>query len=272
MMHKNLCALFLAVLLLCLGACALAASERLNIYIDKQALLAHDVSAAEIRVRPEDKVRVTRHSLWPHDEEGTAFTLFVEIQNMSAEKIVLDNNWLYACRANREDLAVANIDKSDDPLDWVTRIVYPGQKVVIHAGIWPWLARTGKNDFREIYGLSDFARRIRQAEVLRLRFDYRGSESTAKCYPVDIEADAWIEDGTIYFETTNATDQPAEYYHIGVIVCDKDGRIIDLLSTVYTDDAVIAPGETLSIKKALQPYITPEMAEGATFEVFAYTL
>ena len=260
------------MLLLCVGSHAQAKEERLNIYLNKEALLAHDVNAADIRIRPEGKVRVTRHSLWPHDEDGTAFTLFVEIENTSDEKIVLDNNWLYACKANRDEIAVANTDSSDDPMDWPTRVVYPGEKVVIHAGILPWLARTGEKNFREIYGLSDFAGRIRQAKVLRLRFEHRGNDSYAKCYRVDIEANAWIDGNMLFFETANNTNETVEYYHAGVIVSDKEGRIIDLLSTFYVDDAKIEPGQTLSIQKELQPYITPEMIDGATFEVFAYTL
>ena len=271
MMQKRFFAILLTTLLLCFSAHAQAASsERLNIYIDKGALLAHDISAADIRIRPEEGVVVTRHSLWPHDEDGNAFTLFVEIQNLSFEKLVLDDNWLYACRASRADIAVANIDASEDPIDYVTRVVYPGQKAVVHAGIWPRLERTGKDAFQEIYGLSDFAKHIRRADLLRLRFNYHGLESAVKCYPVDIEADAWIDSGTLHFETTNTADQPAEYYHIGVIVSDSQGRIIDLLSTVYTDDAVLEPGQTLSLQKELQPYITEDMTGGATFEVFAY--
>ena len=40
-------------------------AQKLNIYMDKEALLSHDVSSADIRIRPEGMVRVTRHSLWP---------------------------------------------------------------------------------------------------------------------------------------------------------------------------------------------------------------
>ena len=269
---RKLFFILLTALLLCAVSQAQAKEQRLNIYLSKEALLAHDVDAAPICIRPEGKVRVTRHSLWPHDEEGTAFTLFVEIENTSDEKIVLDNNWLYSCKANRDEIAVANIDSSDDPLDWVSRVVYPGEKVVIHGGIWPWLARTGKTTFRQIDGLSDFAGRIRQAKILRLRFEHRGNDSHAKGYRVDIEADAWIDGDTICFETTNRSDETVEYYHAGVIVSDREGRIIDLLANFYVDEAKLEPGQTLSLRKALQPYITPEMIEGATFEVFAYTL
>ena len=81
---------FLLLVLLCVTAISAQASQMLNIYIEKEALLAHDVSAADIRIRPEGMVRVTRHSLWPWDEAGEKWSMFVEIENISSEKIVID--------------------------------------------------------------------------------------------------------------------------------------------------------------------------------------
>ena len=266
-MLKRICSFLLLVSFL-LALCAHAqAADKLNIYIDKAALLSHDVGAADIRVRPEEKVRVTRHSLWPWDEEGSAFTLFVEIENTSDEKIVFDDDWLYACKTDRED-----IDFIFGAISAPPHVLQPGEKLVLHAGAAPWLVSNGNKGNDEILGLSTFARRIRQAKILRLRFEYRGNQSGWERLPTEIDARAWIEDGTLYFETTNASDQTAEYYSVGVIVSDRDGRIIDLLCTRNIDEAVIAPGETLTLEKALQPYITPEMTDGATFEVFAYSL
>lgn len=44
--------LALAALMIAMTACA-QASQKLNLYIDKDAMLAQDVAAADIRIRPE---------------------------------------------------------------------------------------------------------------------------------------------------------------------------------------------------------------------------
>ena len=75
------CRILALVALMVTMAAPAQASQKLNIYIDKDAFLAHDTSAADIRIRPEGMVRVTRHSLWPWDEAGTQWSLFVEIEN-----------------------------------------------------------------------------------------------------------------------------------------------------------------------------------------------
>lgn len=100
----------------------------LNIYIDKQAILAHDISAADIRIRPEGMVRVTRHSLWPWDEEGAKWSMFVEIENTSDEKIVIDEDWLVACKTNRDEIATA-----DYIFNYTTKTLNPGEKIVLYA-------------------------------------------------------------------------------------------------------------------------------------------
>lgn len=260
--------LLAALALLSISPCALA-GELINVYIDKAAMLAHEEPAANLRIRPEGMVRVTRHSLWPWDEAGSAFSLLAEIENTSDEKIVIDEDWLIACRRNRDVIAQA-----DFALDYTSRVIYPGERIVIHAGVKDWQAPVGYHDvtdFETVYGLSSFARSIRGADILRLRLETRGAQSSQELSRINVDGLAWIEDGVLYFEAVNNSEKPVAYHQIGVIVSDAQGRLIDVLSTSYARGAGIHPGETLSIEKPLQPYITEDMAAGASFELFAYT-
>ena len=262
-------AIILALLFMLAVAPSALAGQLLNVYIDKADMLARLAPASDIRVRPENMVRVTRHSLWPWDEANSAFSLFVELENTSDEKIVVDEDWLYACTKRREDIA-----KAAFALDYTVNVIHPGERIVVHAGVKDWQSPTDYHDvtdFETVSGLSSFAASIRKADILRLRFDTRGSKSTREARSTAIDARAWIENGTLFFEAENRTSETAVYYQTGVIVSGTDGSIIDILSLSYADGAVISPGETLAVSKPLQPYITDEMAEGASFEIFAYT-
>ena len=267
-MKKWLAAILLLVL--CLTAISAQASQMLNIYIDKDAFLAHDISSADIRIRPEGMVRVTRHSLWPWDEEGTQWSLFVEIENTSKEKIVVDDTWLIACKANRDEIATADyvLDATDNVLD-------PGERTVLYAGVEEWMMPTDYHDvseFKAVEGLSEFAGKIRRADILRLRLNTRGGESTANWAKEDVNARVWIENGKTCFEMVNDTQQPMAFRTIGVLVSDACGRLMDVLRFSYARGAQAQPGETIAFEKALQPYITDEMAADAQFETFAFSM
>ena len=256
--------------LLCLTAISAQASQKLNIYIDKDAFLAHDISAAEIRIRPEGRVRVTRHSLWPWDEEGTQWSLFVEIENASDEKIVIDDTWLIACKANRDEIAAAEyaFEVTDNVLD-------SGERAVLFAGVEDWMMPKDHHDvtdFTAIQGLSSFAGKIRRAQILRVRLDTRGDESSANWPRADADAKAWIDGNKICFEMTNDTEETIAFHTIGVTVCDENGRLMDVLQSEYSRGAQVHPGETIAFEKELQPYITSEMAESAQLEVFAHLM
>ena len=262
--------LILTLLFLMTSAPHALAGQLLNVYIDKNAMLAHEVPAPNIRIQPEGMVRVTRHSLWPWDKSGSAYSLLVEIENTSNEKIVIDEDWLIACRHSREVIAEARY-----ALDYTTNVIEPGEKIILHAGVKDWQAPTDYHDvtdFKTIYGLSAFAESIQSADILRLRLETRGAQSSQQRNRINVDSHAWIEDGILYFEAVNNTEASVNYYQIGVIVSDAQGRLIDLLSTSYAQGAGIHPGETLSAEKPLQPYITNEMASGARFEMFAYTI
>lgn len=265
---RRLIAAFALLLLLSVSSSALA-GEMLNVYLNKADMLAHKIPSSDIRIRPEEAVRIIRHSLWPWDESGSAFSLFVELENTSNEKLVIDEDWLIACKQNRDEIAWA-----DFALDYTCNVVYPGERIVIHAGVKDWQAPLDYHDvteFKTVHGLSSFAKSIRKADILRLRLDTRSTQSTLQRFCTAVDARAWIENGILCFEAVNNTDAPVAYYQIGVIVSDAQGRLIDVLSTSYARGTGILPGETLTAQKALQPYITADMAEHASFEYFAYT-
>ena len=257
-MAKKVLALALLTALLCAPAVSAQAGRLLNIYLDKDALLACDVSAAEIRIRPEGMVRVTRQALWPWDGEGTQWSLLAEIENTSLEIIVIDEDWLYACKKNREE-----IGRLDYALYCTTNTLLPGERALVTAGVEPRVRDVGQSVTDEALGLAQFAGKIRQAKVLRLRFDTRGSESGAYWKPLDVDARAWIEGGALHFEATNSADEPLSFRTIGAVACDGEGRLMDMILTSH--DRVpsgVAPGETLEIEKPLAPYITDEMIDG----------
>lgn len=260
----------LLMILLCSVSFSAQAAQKLNIYLDKDALLAHDISAADIRIRPEGMVRVTRHSLWTWDDEGTKWSMFVEIENISNEKIVIDEDWLVACKANRDEIASAEgaFAMTDNVLD-------PGERTVLYAGIDPWQMPKDYHDvtdFEAVEGLSAFADKIKRAEILRVRLETRGNTSTQNWAKADVKGKTWIEAGKSCFEMINETDHEVAFRTIGVIVRDTEGRLMDVLSTSYSRGAKAMPGEKIEIQKPLPSYVTQEMADGAQFEVFAFLM
>lgn len=270
-MRKFMVCILLAALLSAI-ICSAQAAEKLNVYIEKNAILAHDISAADIRIRPEGMVQVTRHSLWPWDEDGTKWSMFVEIENISDRKIILDESYLIACKANREEFASA-----DYVFRYPTSILCPGEKVVLHAGAYPYVQTKRNNadvsvDVWDVEGLSDFADKIRRAEILRVRLEVRSNQSTQAWATMMIEPKIWIEDRTLYFEWTNVTEETNDFRTIGAVVCDKDGRVIDVIESTYSRGAVAKAGEILRFQKELPPYVTQEMIDCAAFEPYAFTM
>lgn len=268
-MKKGMLAALLA-LLLCTAAFSAQAAQKLNIRMDKEALLAHEISAAEMSVRPEGLVRVTRHSLWPWDEAGEKWSMFVEIENISEGKIVIDEDWLIACKANRDE-----IDTADYIFDYTTNTIGPGEKTVLYAGAYPYVQTKRNNadallDVWDVEGMADFAGRIRQAESLNIRLEVRGNQSTQNWPAVAIVPKIWIDGRTLYFEWINDTGERIEFRTIGAVVSDGEGRIIDVIRDTYSRRGVVEPGGTISIQKELAPYITQEIIGGAYFDAFAY--
>lgn len=261
--------LVLAALMLIMTAPALA-GQKLNLYLDKDAMLAHDVAAADIRIRPEGMVRVTRHALWPWGEEGTQWSMFVEIENTSAERIVIDEDWLIACRANRDEIATA-----DYVFEYTTNRFGPGEKIVLYAGAYPYARAKHANadaelDVWDVEGLFDFAGRIRQAELLRVRLDTREAGENRNWAAVAMEPKVWIEGRSLCFEWINDTDEPIEFRTVGAVMTDAQGRIVDVVRATSSRTGAVAPGEALRFEKTLAPYVTQEMIDGAAFQAYAY--
>ena len=267
--HLALILLLMTLLLMSMVSSAQAA-QKLNIYLDKEALLACDMPAEDIRIRPEDMVRVTRHALWPWDEAGTKWSMFVEIENTSDEKIVIDEDWLVACKGNRDE-----IETADYIFDYTTNRFDPGEKIVLYAGAYPY-AQTKRTqadatlDTWDVEGMSDFAARIRQAQILRVRLETRGDESSQNWRAVPIEPKVWIEGRTIHFEWTNTTEETLGFRTIGAVKNDEADRIIDVICLTHSRGAVAAPSETLAFEKTLSPYISQQMIDDASFDTFAF--
>ena len=271
MMRKVIVCTLLSALL-GLSICIAQAAEKLNIYMDKDALLVHDISAAEIRIRPEDMVRVTRHSLWPWDEDGTKWSMFLELENISDENVIIDESYLIACKANREEIASA-----DYVFRYPTSILQPGEKVILHAGAYPYVQGKRNNadvslDVWDVEGLSDFAGKIRQAKILRIRLEVRGNQSTQAWQAMTIEPKIWIEDRTLYFEWMNTTEETQDFRTIGAVMNDAEGRMIDVIESTHSRGAIVAPGEMLRFQKELAPYVTQEMIDCAAFEPYAFMM
>lgn len=268
-MKKIVRAIILSAILL-LGVAPAQAAEKLNIYIDKAALLACDAGEENIRISPEGMVQVTRCALWPWDEAGTQWSMFAELENISQEKIVIDETWLIACKANRDEIATAPyVFFATD------NIMEPGERVVLHAGAYPYVKNKGTAadvalDTWDVEGLEDFAGRIRQAQKLRVRLEVRGNQSTQNWAAVEIEPKIWIENRTLHFEWTNETEETLQFHTIGAVVCDEQGQIIDVIKARCSGDAIAEPGETLRYEKELAPYVTQEMMNGASFEPYAF--
>lgn len=262
----------LTLMLLCAVSFSAQAAQKISIYIDKEAILAHEISLDDRDIRPEGMVRVVRHSLWPWDEAGTKWSMFVEIENISDQKIVIDENRLIACKANRSEIASAEyiFACSDNTMD-------PGEKIVLYAGAYPYPRDKRNNadvahDIWDIEGLEDFAGRIRQAEVLCIRLDTRGEESSQNWPTMEIKPETKMDRNVLAFSWTNETSEFADFRTIGAIVSDGEGRIVDVICLSHSRGASAAPGETLTFEKELSPYITQEMADGAMFEAFAFQM
>lgn len=268
-MKKAAAILLLAMLLAGLSVCA-QAKEMINFYIHRDTLLLCDLGEGRILSYPDDRLRITRTSLYPWDKDATKHSLMVEVQNISDEKIVIDEDWLFACDLSREKQT-----ETSRVFDLTTNVLQPGERCVLFSGVYPYAkARHRDTDISlgepTVEGMADFSGYIRYAMYLRIRLETRGEESTLDWAPVPVDADVWIEDGKICFEMTNSTGETQAFRTIGAVVSERNGRLTDVLMETYARGAVVAPGETFHAEKALPPYFTQKMIDGATFKVFAY--
>ena len=265
---------------LCMMLCVCAsgmAGTMFNVCLSKECLTEQEAANQAIQTKPEG-FKVTRQSVIPWDDAGERWSVLVELENVSEEAITIDNTWLIACNARKEELARWSVPAIDGAFWKTNRTVRPGERVVLFAGtdeVKTWIADWETKETVEKTvspaGLGAVAEKIRQAARLQVRFDARVASET-KGHLENVEAaKAWIADGKLHLETTDAFD-PKGFTALSVIVTDSEGRMLDALQNSVADHPGLLEDGRFSAWKALAPYITEEMGQNAIFEVTGYKI
>lgn len=265
---------------LCMMLCVCAsgmAGTMFNVCLSKECLTEQEAANQAIQTKPEG-FKVTRQSVIPWDDAGERWSVLVELENVSEEAITIDDTWLIACNAREEELARWSVPAIDGAFWKTNRTVRPGERVVLFAGtdevktwITDWETKETVEKTVSPAGLSAVAEKIRQAARLQVRFDARVASET-KGHLENVEAaKAWIADGKLHLETTDAFD-PKGFTALSVIVTDSEGRMLDALQGSVADHPGLLEDDRFSAWKALAPYITEEMGQNAIFEVTGYKI
>lgn len=265
---------------LCMMLCVCAsgmAGTMFNVCLSKECLTEQEAANQTIQTKPEG-FKVTRQSVIPWDDAGERWSVLVELENVSEEAITIDYTWLIACNAREEELARWSVPAIDGAFWKTNRTVRPGERVVLFAGtdeVKTWIADWETKETVEKTvspaGLGAVAEKIRQAARLQVRFDARVASET-KGHLENVEAaKAWIADGKLHLETTDAFD-PKGFTALSVIVTDSEGRMLDALQDSVADHPGLLEDGCFSAWKALAPYITEEMGQNAIFEVTGYKI
>lgn len=265
---------------LCMMLCVCAsgmAGTMFNVCLSKECLTEQEAANQAIQTKPEG-FKVTRQSVIPWDDAGERWSVLVELENVSEEAITIDDTWLIACNAREEELARWSVPAIDGAFWKTNRTVRPGERVVLFAGtdevktwITDWETKETVEKTVSPAGLSAVAKKIRQAARLQIRFDARVASET-KGHLENVEAaKAWIADGKLHLETTDAFD-PKGFTALSVIVTDSEGRMLDALQDSVADHPGLLEDGCFSAWKALAPYITEEMGQNAIFEVTGYKI
>lgn len=265
---------------LCMMLCVCAsgmARTMFNVCLSKECLTEQEAANQAIQTKPKG-FKVTRQSVIPWDDAGERWSVLVELENVSEEAITIDDTWLIACNAREEELARWSVPAIDGAFWKTNRTVRPGERVVLFAGtdeVKTWIADWETKETVEKTvspaGLSAVAKKIRQAARLQVRFDARVASET-KGHLENVEAaKAWIADGKLHLETTDAFD-PKGFTVLSVIVTDSEGRMLDALQDSVADHTGLLEDGRFSAWKALAPYITEEMGQNAIFEVTGYKI
>ena len=135
-LFKPLACLTLLVLLAGLCVPALAGNAMLNVYIEKETLSERQAEQKAISSKNAE-VRVTRQSVYPWDEEGSHWSVFVELENTSDAPIVMDETWLYTCKADKETTATWHFPQIEGAFYRTAERFYPGERVILYAGSEP---------------------------------------------------------------------------------------------------------------------------------------
>lgn len=265
---------------LCMMLCVCAsgmAGTIFNVCLSKECLTEQEAANQAIQTKPE-WFKVTRQSVIPWDDAGERWSVLVELENVSEEAITIDDTWLIACNAREEELARWSVPAIDGAFWKTNRTVRPGEQVVLFAGtdevktwITDWETKETVEKTVSPAGLGAVAEKIRQAARLQVRFDARVASET-KGHLENVEAaKAWIADGKLHLETTDAFD-PKGFTALSVIVTDSEGRMLDALQDSVADHPGLLEDGCFSAWKALAPYITEEMGQNAIFEVTGYKI
>lgn len=265
---------------LCMMLCVCAtgmAGTMFNVCLSKECLTEQEAANQAIQTKPEG-FKVTRQSVIPWNDAGERWSVLVELENVSEEAITIDDTWLIACNAREEELARWSVPAIDGAFWKTNRTVRPGERVVLFAGtdevktwITDWETKETVEKTVSPAGLGVVAEKIRQAARLQVQFDARVASET-KGHLENVEAaKAWIADGKLHLETTDAFD-PKGFTALSVIVTDSEGRMLDALQDSVADHPGLLEDGCFSAWKALAPYITEEMGQNAIFEVTGYKI
>ena len=265
---------------LCMMLCVCAtgmAGTMFNVCLSKECLTEQEAANQAIQTKPEG-FKVTRQSVIPWNDAGERWSVLVELENVSEEAIVIDDTWLIAYNAREEELVRWSVPAIDGAFWKTNRTVRPGERVVLFAGtdevktwITDWETKETVEKTVSPAGLGVVAKKIRQAARLQVQFDARVAFET-KGHLENVEAaKAWIADGKLHLETTDAFD-PKGFTALSVIVTDSEGRMLDALQDSVADHPGLLEDGCFSAWKALAPYITEEMGQNAIFEVTGYKI
>ena len=260
---------------LCMMLCVCAtgmAGTMFNVCLSKECLTEQEAANQAIQTKPEG-FKVTRQSVIPWDDAGERWSVLVELENVSEEAITIDDTWLIACNARKEELARWSVPAIDGAFWKTNRTVRPGERVVLFAGTdevrtQVFDPETGKVIEKSVSpaGLSAFAREIRRAKSLRMRLDTR-TVSEAKEYTEQVEtAKAWIADGKLHLEATDEFD-PEGVVTLSVVVTDGDGRMLDAMQDSVAHNESLAQNGRFRAEKTLAPYVDEKTAQSAKFEI-----
>ena len=268
---------FVWMLCVCIGfgMTAEASGTLFNAYLPKAILNEEEAAHEKIQMKP-DMLRVVRQSVIPWDDEGTQWSVFIEVENGSESKIVLDETWLIACNAEKEEFARWHVPTIDGAFYSTVRVIQPGERVVLFAGAkeiqaYTYDEKRGTTEWKTVEqtGLGEFAGKIRQAKLLRVRLETRIDSQTRGHLEKVTDAKAWIEDGKLHLETAEGLDLSG-FVSLSVIVSDREGHILDVLQERTEDNKSMLNGGTFKAEKELAPYMSQKKTEDVIFQVVGY--
>ena len=269
--------IFVWMLCVCIGfgMTAQASGTLFNAYLPKAILSEEEAAQEKIQMKP-DMLKVVRQSVIPWDDEGTQWSVFIEVENESESKIVLDETWLIACNAEKEEFARWHVPAIGGAFYSTVRVIQPGERVVLFAGAkeiqaYTYDEKRGTTEWKTVgqTGLGEFAGKIRRAKFLRVRLEARIDSQTRGHLEKVTDAKAWIEDGKLHLETAEGLDLSG-FVSLSVIVSDREGHILDVLQERTEDNESMLNGGTFKAEKELAPYMSQKQTEDVIFQVVGY--